>query len=91
MIDFGQGRGVKAVEPSRPVDAHPDQSGLAQIFEMLGDVWLRQVERFHEVARRLFSVLEKGEDVATSGVGYGCEGCHASIFSRSYIPVKAYE
>ena len=91
MIDFGQGRGVKAIKPPRPVDAHPDQSGLAQIFEMLGDVWLRQVERFHEVARRLFSVSEKGEDVATSGVGYGCEGCHAIIFSHSYIPVKAYE
>jgi hypothetical protein len=90
LVDLGQGSGVKAIEPPRPIDPHSDQSGLAQIFEMLGDVWLRQVEGFHEVSRRLFAISEKGEDVATSGVGYGGEGCHVSIFSRRYMPVKEY-
>jgi hypothetical protein len=40
---------------------------------MLGDVWLGQTERFHEVARGLFAISEKGEDFATRWVGYGCE------------------
>ena len=59
MIDFRQGRGVKTIEPSRPVDANTHQASFAQRLEMLGDVRLRQAERFHGRPRRPFAIAEK--------------------------------
>jgi hypothetical protein len=84
-IKGSQFAGFQAIEPLLALRAHADETGLAQLPEVLGHPGLAEAGSFHEIACWPFPAAQELEKATAIRLGYGFEWAHAM-----YILFKLY-
>jgi hypothetical protein len=90
-LKLSQGGGIETVKTAWAINPHHNKTRFSQGLKVLGDVWLWQCKGFNKRPRRLLTLSKQGEQVATDGIGDGCENFHNLICVEVHMPVNAYE
>jgi hypothetical protein len=79
LIEIGEPGRVDAIDAALRVDAHGNQFGVAQYFQVLRNGRWGEGEVLNDLAGGELALSQKLDDLAAGGVGKGGEGEHEFV------------
>ena len=69
---------LNAIEPLPATASHADEADGLQHLEMLGDLWLRQLQKQHDIVHRLLALQEQSKNLPSPGFSDSLEDISSS-------------